>query len=957
MFGSQIRHRPLLFVIAAVISLVAWLCWIAIRDPAVAVLMPSSSGQWIIFPKPPDTTPHKAVDMTAVFKRTFNLTQKPRSATLSIKSFKEAIVFVNDHRLSFPDLNTSSWKKSKSIDAADYLLTGTNVILIAVTNRLGPPALLAQLVTDGVAIWSDTNWLISLAGSSWQHAVPATEPPAIRPGNPLYGRETIGFSLRRIWPVLAIFLAASFTSWFCASRLPIFRRFIGITSEPNASWRILLFILLAWVALFINNLPQMAPLFGFDRDGHLEYIDYILRNWTLPLADEGWQMYQPPLFYVLCAIAVKPFAASTSPDGVILALRIASAVIGMMQITVIFLCLRLLFPNQRAKQIIGNLFAALIPASLYLSHHITNEGLASLFVTGSIYFCLQTEKTVKNPICLHLATGVCLGLALLTKFSTVLAVPAIVTATAWSALGIRQNSHRGNTVPFWPACKCLLIVSGAMLVVCGWHYARVWQHFGRPLVGNWDASLPFAWWQDPGFHTPAWYFRFGQTLWTPLFSSIHGLADGIYSSLWGDGLCSGSARMDFRPPWNYNLMNAGYLLALPLTLLLVLGLFSLVRQFLRAPSPVVFLILGLAFSFTAGFIYMAMHVPSYAQVKAFYVLPALMAFCAILVEGWETISINRNSDRPRSRPRLALFANNKLRTAILAILFLAWAATTYSSFWIRQGNPTVLLDRGTSLADDKRYAEATLSFKKALELAPGDVITRTRLADALDRLGSHDAAKAEVSEALREAPSDPAALIQAAITLTVETKYQDAVLALRDATRQAPDHPAAYAELATCLGWLGQYPQAEVAAREGLRINPFNPDLHYQLAMALAPQGKVAAAIEQYRYVLAFQPEHVQALNNLAWLLAASGDKAFLNGPEAVRLAQKACQLTHDEEPTFLGTLAAAYAEYGQFTEAITCAEKARALALSKGQKDVAAKNAELLELYRAGKAYHEPGK
>ena len=97
------------------------------------------------------------------------------------------------------------------------------------------------------------------------------------------------------------------------------------------------------------------------------------------------------------------------------------------------------------------------------------------------------------------------------------------------------------------------------------------------------------------------------------------------------------------------------------------------------------------------------------------------------------------------------------------------------------------------------------------------------------------------------------------------------------------------------------------------------------------------------------------ALNNLAWVLAASPDDELRNGAEAVRLAERACELTHHGEPLFIGTLAAAYAEAGRFPEAVATAEKAEQLATSAGLKKVAEKNQQLLELYRAGKPYHEP--
>ena len=123
-----------------------------------------------------------------------------------------------------------------------------------------------------------------------------------------------------------------------------------------------------------------------------------------------------------------------------------------------------------------------------------------------------------------------MGLALLTKFSAVLAIPFILGALAWRRSTPKAVSH---------AVTSLGLVLVSLLAVCGWHFARVWHRFGTPLIGNWDPRLPFAWWQDPGCHTGAWYGRFGEALICPLFSSLTSFADGVYATLWGDGLCSG----------------------------------------------------------------------------------------------------------------------------------------------------------------------------------------------------------------------------------------------------------------------------------------------------------------------------------------------------------------------------------------------------------------------------------
>lgn len=114
-------------------------------------------------------------------------------------------------------------------------------------------------------------------------------------------------------------------------------------------------------------------------------------------------------------------------------------------------------------------------------------------------------------------------------------------------------------------------------------------------------------------------------------------------------------------------------------------------------------------------------------------------------------------------------------------------------------------------------------------------------------------------------------------------------------------------------------------------------------------------AIAQYRAVLRQTPDFPGALNNLAWILSTSPDPACRDGTEAVRLAQKACDLTGHKRAEMLGTLAAAYAEAGRFPEAIAAGEKAGKLAAGDGNLGLKEKNDKLLALYREGKPYHGP--
>jgi len=174
------------------------------------------------------------------------------------------------------------------------------------------------------------------------------------------------------------------------------------------------------------------------------------------------------------------------------------------------------------------------------------------------------------------------------------------------------------------------------------------------------------------------------------------------------------------------------------------------------------------------------------------------------------------------------------------------------------------------------------------------------------------------------------------------------------ASLQVRPTPEAHLGFAELLQRSGEWQGALTNCRAALAL-PLTPLNHVMAGQVLATLGRGPEAIEQYRQALALAPDFVPALNNLAWTLASDPNPEDRNGAEAVRLAERACVLTGNQVPVVVGTLGAAYAEAGRFDEAVAAAERARDLALASGQRDVADRNRELLELYRSGRAYHQP--
>jgi tetratricopeptide (TPR) repeat protein len=174
--------------------------------------------------------------------------------------------------------------------------------------------------------------------------------------------------------------------------------------------------------------------------------------------------------------------------------------------------------------------------------------------------------------------------------------------------------------------------------------------------------------------------------------------------------------------------------------------------------------------------------------------------------------------------------------------------------------------------------------------------------------------------------------------------------------RSDPSSADAHNNLAYILVREGKLDRAESEFEDSLTLRPDSWQAHYGLAAALIRQGKVTEAIQHYRGALAIRPDFVEALNRLAWLLAAHPDARVRNGPQAVELAERACRLTQYKQPGLLRTLAAAYAETGRFAEAMSRAREAQSLAEAAGQLEFARSIQQLLALFQAGQAYHEAG-
>jgi tetratricopeptide (TPR) repeat protein len=260
---------------------------------------------------------------------------------------------------------------------------------------------------------------------------------------------------------------------------------------------------------------------------------------------------------------------------------------------------------------------------------------------------------------------------------------------------------------------------------------------------------------------------------------------------------------------------------------------------------------------------------------------------------------------------------------------------------------------GVALMKSGQWEEGAAHCRAALKIEPKNLEAAYNLGTAEMHSGRLKEAMAAFSQAITIDPKLVDAHYGIGLAQLQQGKRKDAEEHFSTVLRLEPNNFDAHDQLADLLASQGQLSEAIPHLNAAIAAKP-SPMLHFRLASILEAQGKVAEAIAGYRQALQMNPDQAEALNNLAWLLASHPNANMRDGEEAVRLAERACELTQRKQPMLIGTLAAAYAEAGRFTNAVATAEQARNVATEMGQKEIADKNGELLELYRSNKAFHQ---
>jgi tetratricopeptide (TPR) repeat protein len=208
------------------------------------------------------------------------------------------------------------------------------------------------------------------------------------------------------------------------------------------------------------------------------------------------------------------------------------------------------------------------------------------------------------------------------------------------------------------------------------------------------------------------------------------------------------------------------------------------------------------------------------------------------------------------------------------------------------------------------------------------------------------------TDQIRANPNDVFSYIMRALIWSDVKKELDIALGdLNEALRLDPKLALAYSNRGIVWAYKQEYDKAVADHSEAIRLDPKYALAYNNRGTAWWDKQEYDKAVADYSEAIRLDPKDAWAYNARAWLWAMCPDAKHRDGQQAVESAKRACELTDQKDPDKLGTLAASYAEAGDFDAAVRTQETAIDLLTDvETKKDYGSR----LDLYRARKPYRE---
>lgn len=263
--------------------------------------------------------------------------------------------------------------------------------------------------------------------------------------------------------------------------------------------------------------------------------------------------------------------------------------------------------------------------------------------------------------------------------------------------------------------------------------------------------------------------------------------------------------------------------------------------------------------------------------------------------------------------------------------------------------------RGVAWLAKREYDNAIKDLSEGIRLAPNNSSFFTMRGKAYYGKHLYDAALADFTEAIRLDPGNLVAYNDRGTTWSAKGEYPKAFQQFNEVLRRAPTNALAFANRGTNWFKQDEYDKALADLDRSIKLDPKQSFAYANRGRVYMKLGDYPEAMADYDKAIAMAPHDWPAYNGRARILATAPDFAYhlRDGKQAVQTAKKACELSDWSEWICLATLAAAYAETGDFESAVEWQTKAMEMSQPAEPRDQR-ENEHRMALYKDGKPYHE---
>jgi tetratricopeptide (TPR) repeat protein len=272
------------------------------------------------------------------------------------------------------------------------------------------------------------------------------------------------------------------------------------------------------------------------------------------------------------------------------------------------------------------------------------------------------------------------------------------------------------------------------------------------------------------------------------------------------------------------------------------------------------------------------------------------------------------------------------------------------------GNPKLapaIVLRGFAYAAKEEYEKAVADYTEALKLQPEDDRPLIFRAATYQAMKAYEKAIADYSELVKRKPEDVEALCSRGLCYSQAGDEKKAFADFNDAVKLAPKSAMARQLRGAAHADASRKTEALADFKEAITLDPNNAATYLYRAHLYLVENQPEDALADFEEVMRRAPDYSGASNDYAWTLATNPNDKIRDGRKAIKYAKDACYKSDYKHSPTLDTLAAAYAEAGEWEDAVKWQEDAVRLAEVSHPKDVKGMR-ERLALYKEKRPFRE---